>query len=51
MTDAQNNPRVVIVTPTSIVPQILEDAHGHLLAGHDGLLKTKERILLLAWHG
>jgi len=26
------------------VPEVLKDAHGHLLGGHDGFLKTKERI-------
>jgi hypothetical protein len=40
-----NNVKVVIVTPVSLIPTVLEEAHGHLLAGHDGLLKTKERIL------
>ena len=37
--------RAVIMAPTSLIPQILEDAHGHFLSGHDGVLKTKERIL------
>ena len=37
--------RVVILAPAAIVQDILKDAHGHILAGHDGMLKTKERIL------
>ena len=36
--------RVVIFLPASLVPEVLQDAHGHLLGGHDGFLKTKERI-------
>ena len=38
--------RVVIMAPQAIISDILKEAHGHILAGHDGLLKTKERILL-----
>jgi len=38
--------RVVIMAPQAIISDILAEAHGHVLAGHDGLLKTKERILL-----
>jgi hypothetical protein len=33
------------MAPADIIPDILSDAHGHILAGHDGVLKTKERIL------
>jgi hypothetical protein len=46
-TRLKNTPekRVVIMAPADIIPDILRDAHGHILAGHDGVLKTKERIL------
>jgi len=37
--------RVVLFIPRNMVPGILKDAHGHLLTGHDGLFKTKERIM------
>jgi hypothetical protein len=37
--------RVVIFVPQSLVPHVLQDAHGHILAGHEGIFKTKERIL------
>ena len=37
--------RVVILAPAAIISDILKDAHGHILAGHDGVLKTKERIM------
>ena len=37
--------RVVILLPKTLVPQILQEAHGHLLTGHDGIGKTKQRIL------
>jgi len=37
--------RVVIFLPESLVPQVLQEAHGHLLSGHDGIYKTKERLL------
>jgi hypothetical protein len=36
--------RVVILLPQTQIVNVLKDAHGHLLSGHDGLLKTKERI-------
>jgi hypothetical protein len=41
----KHSEKVVIVAPQKLVPAILENAHGHLLAGHGGVLKTKERIL------
>jgi hypothetical protein len=37
--------RVVIFLPQSLIPSVLQEAHGHLLTGHDGILKTKERLL------
>jgi putative transposase len=36
--------RVVMFLPRSQIESVLKDAHGHLMTGHDGLLKTKERI-------
>ena len=40
----ENGPKVVILVPESLIPLILQEAHGHLLTGHDGLCKTKARI-------
>ena len=40
----ENGPKVVILVPEGLRPLILQDAHGHLLTGHDGLCKTKARI-------
>jgi hypothetical protein len=37
--------RVVIMLPRTLVSEVLQDAHGSLLTGHDGINKTKERIL------
>ena len=37
--------RVVLFAPQSMIHSILKDAHGSLVGGHDGTLKTKERIL------
>ena len=37
--------RVVIFLPKDLVPEVLAEAHGSILAGHDGVLKTKERLL------
>ena len=37
--------RVVIYAPPDMRTAILEQAHGAALAGHDGQLKTKERVL------
>ena len=36
--------RVVLFLPKVLMNKVLEDAHGHLLSGHDGIYKTKERI-------
>ena len=36
--------RVVIFLPQTLVTEVLQEAHGHLLTGHDGIYKTKERI-------
>ena len=37
--------RVVIYLPRRLIPSVLQEAHGMLLAGHDRILKTKERIM------
>ena len=37
--------RVVLYAPPDFRQEILEQAHGAALAGHDGQLKTKERIM------
>ena len=37
--------RVVLYAPPDFRADILEQAHGVALAGHDGQLKTKERIM------
>jgi transposase InsO family protein len=36
--------RVVIFLPQALVNDVLQEAHCHLLTGHDGVYKTKERI-------
>ena len=46
----KNEPgRVVILLPRGLVQQVLQEAHGHLLTGHDGVGKTKQRILRNYW--
>jgi transposase InsO family protein len=37
--------RVVLFLPRHLTEEVLKEAHGSLLSGHDGVLKTKERIL------
>ena len=34
----------MILVPEGLIPLILQEAHGQLLTGHDGLCKTKARI-------
>ena len=36
--------RVVFLLPKQLVPEVLQEAHGNLLSGHDGVFKTKERL-------
>ena len=44
--------RVVLFTPEIFKEDILKEAHGSLLGGHDGVMKTKERIFqCYYWHG
>ena len=46
------NPRVVLMIPKSLAPQIIKEAHGQAFSGHNGILKTKERILqCYYWYG
>ena len=37
--------KTVLVVPRSLAPQLVEEAHGQILTGHDGIFKTKERLL------
>ena len=37
--------RSVLLVPQHLIPEILHEAHGHLLAGHFGVTKTKQRLL------
>ena len=37
--------RSVLLVPQHLIPDILHEAHGHLLAGHFGVSKTKQRLL------
>ena len=39
--------RVIIFLPENLITPVLQEAHGHLLSGHDGIFKTKEKLLLL----
>ena len=44
--------RVVLLLPQSLKNEVMQQAHGTLMAGHDGTLKTKERILsCYYWNG
>ena len=41
----QNRPNLtVLYLPRKLIPQVLADAHGAMLSGHDGIAKTRERI-------
>ncbi len=42
---ANKQHRSVLLVPHHLIPEILHEAHGHLLAGHFGVTKTKERLL------
>ncbi len=37
--------RTVIVVPAALVDKLIHKTHGALLAGHEGITKTKERLL------
>ena len=44
--------RVVLLLPETLKEEVMQQAHGSLMAGHDGILKTKERILsCYYWNG
>lgn len=45
ITRGNDIPRVVLFTPAEMTTEIVEQAHGQLMTGHDGVFKTKERIL------
>ena len=36
--------RIVLFAPKTIIKELLELAHGHVLSGHNGLAKTKEKL-------
>ena len=38
-------PRTVLVVPTSLRDSLVREAHGAMLSGHEGISKTKERLL------
>ena len=38
-------PRVVLFTPSQMTKELIQQVHGQLLTGHDGVFKTKERLL------
>ncbi len=42
---ANHQHRSVLLVPQHLIPDILHEAHGHFLAGHFGISKTKERLL------
>ena len=46
----RNGPgNVVVLLPRSLVTRILKEAHGELLTGHDGIGKTKQRLIQSYW--
>jgi hypothetical protein len=42
---ANQQHRSVLLVPQHLIPDILHEAHGHLLSGHFGVKKTKQRLL------
>ena len=38
-------PRTVLVVPQSLRDSLIQEAHGTMLSGHEGITKTKERLL------
>jgi hypothetical protein len=38
-------PRTVLVVPVSLQNDLISEAHGSMLSGHEGISKTKERLL------
>ena len=41
--------RTVLMVPEDMKTTLLEGIHGHMLYGHEGQFKTKERILQSYW--
>ena len=39
------SPRTFLCVPSCLGDQLVQQAHGHLLVGHNGMKKTKERLL------
>ena len=37
--------RTVLVVPRKLAAELVQEAHGQILTGHDGMSKTKERLL------
>ncbi len=37
--------RVVLFLPAALTTDAMTEAHGQLLTGHDGIYKTKERLM------
>jgi hypothetical protein len=40
----EGTPRTVLFVPEILRKKIVQEAHGQLLTGHDGIAKTRERI-------
>ena len=38
-------PRTVLLVPASLTAALVREAHGQMLTGHDGVFKTRERLL------
>ena len=45
LTRYDEQPRSVLLLPQILAKEIVQEAHGQVLTGHDGIAKTKERIL------
>ena len=37
--------RMVLIVPRELTPQLIDEAHGQILTGHDGIFKAKEILL------
>ena len=38
-------PRTVLLVPAALTASLVREAHGQMLTGHDGVFKTRERLL------
>ena len=45
LTRYDEQPRSVLLLPQALENDIVQEAHGQILTGHDGIAKTKEQIL------